>query len=191
MNEVRNAGCPGSNTRQNNRQSQGGKPSGAAEPPYPKVQVKGVNPGYARAMLDNMGGVNSEMSAVSLYFYNHLVLESIQEELAKVYHQVSIVEMHHLELFGELALQLGADPRLWARTPCGRQYWSPGYNRYPKPLKQMLCHSIQGEKAAIRKYEAQSKQIEDEGVICILKRIIEDEEKHVELFTGFLEKYCK
>lgn len=41
-----------------------------ANDPYPPIQVKGKNAYYARLMLSNVGGRNSEMGAVSTYFYN-------------------------------------------------------------------------------------------------------------------------
>ena len=50
----------------------------ASDLPYPPVAVDGKNPAYAKAMLDNVGGANSEMSAISLYVYTvsytHLTL---------------------------------------------------------------------------------------------------------------------
>ena len=39
---------------------------------YPPVKVCEKNPRYAMAMLSNIGACNSEMSAVSLYFYNSM-----------------------------------------------------------------------------------------------------------------------
>ena len=38
--------------------------------PYPSIEVCEKNRMYAKAMLANVGSCNSEMSAVSLYFYN-------------------------------------------------------------------------------------------------------------------------
>lgn len=80
------------------------------------------NPAYAKAMLDNIGGLNSEMSAISLYVYNNLILEE-KKEIAAIFHKVSIVEMHHLEIFGKLALLLGrtqgCGPIMAAKRPTG------------------------------------------------------------------------
>lgn len=42
--------------------------------PYPKIQNIQPNPQYASMMLSNLGGLHSEMNAVSLYFYNHIIL---------------------------------------------------------------------------------------------------------------------
>lgn len=102
-----------------------------AATPYPPIKVTAKNPRYAAAMLDNMGGQISEMSAVALYFYNHLITSDCKE-VADTFHHISIVEMHHLEIFGSLALLLGENPRLWSRRGrSGYVFWSPGYLRYP------------------------------------------------------------
>src|SRR5699024_9751066 len=85
--------------------------------PYPPIQVDGPNPIYANEMLSNIADVVSEMSDVSRYFYNAVVLEEKFGTFATCFHHISIVEMHHLNTFAKLAMMLGADPRLW----CGRK----------------------------------------------------------------------
>ena len=153
--------------------------------PYPPVRVDRQNNVYARAMLDNLGGKESEMSAVSLYFYNALVTAG-QPETAAVFHRISIVEMHHMEIFGTLAGQLGQDPRLWTVKQGRRIYWSPGYNQYPIRREELLKNAILGEKLAIRKYEMQAGAIQDPYIVENLRRILLDEQLHVEILTGLL-----
>lgn len=157
--------------------------------PYPDIRVEMKNPAYARAILDNVGGVNSEMSAVSLYVYNSLIIES-DPEIAAVFHNVGMVEMRHLELFGKLAQRLGEDPRMW--THCGSQktYWSPDCNQYPQSLTSLIPNVIDCEKAAISKYQHQITYIRDENVTDLLRRIILDERLHVEIFQHIYRTYC-
>ena len=38
----------------------------SSDAPYPPIKAESGNPAYARVMLDNIGGSNSEMSAISL-----------------------------------------------------------------------------------------------------------------------------
>ena len=47
-------------------------------------------------------------------------------DIAQTFHKVSIVEMHHLEIFGKLACMLGEDPRMWTQHGCKKAYWTPG-----------------------------------------------------------------
>lgn len=160
-----------------------------ADLPYPPVQSSTNNPRYGLVMLDNMGGQNSEMSAVSLYFYNHLITDS-QKELSDAFHHISIVEMHHLEIFGQLALQCKENPRLWSRNRNRYQYWSPGYNQYPTGLDALLLHSIREEAAARDKYLRQAGWIEDANIKENLERIAQDEQLHIELLTALHQKFC-
>ena len=159
------------------------------ELPYPPVQVRCPNLRYARAMLDNVGGRNSEMSAVSLYFYNH-VMTSREEEVSTAFHRMSLVEMHHLEIFAELARQLGEDPRLWTQVGVQKIYWSPGYNQYPRRLDSLLNNALTGEKDAIQKYQRQLQAISDDNIRENLQRIIQDEELHVEILME-LRQRCR
>lgn len=154
--------------------------------PYPQIRVKEKNMVYAQAMLDNLGGSNSEMSAVSLYFYNHIITGPQYESIAQIFHGIMIVEMHHLDIFAALALQLGEDPRLWTQSQNGMVYWTPGYNKYPTDIKNLLTHALQGELDAISKYQYQAGRIKDPNIVENLQRIIQDEQLHVELFRQML-----
>ncbi len=155
---------------------------------YPAVCVERENVTYAKEMLDNVGGNNSEMSAVGLYFYNSVILNSYKN-LSEIFHRISIVEMHHLDIFARMASQLGEDPRLWTQKGSRDIYWSPSYNRYPRDLKALLINALEGEKAAIDKYERQVRMTEDKNIVENLKRIIKDEQVHVEIFQTLLACY--
>jgi bacterioferritin len=156
--------------------------------PYPNAQAESQNPEYAREMLSNMGSRVSEMSAVSLYFYNRIILEPEYEEFSKCFEQISIVEMHHLKIFGELALQLGSDPRLWSISRRKRAYWTPANNSYPREIREVISNSLESEKDAIHKYSDQADRIRDRNIVQVLNRIILDEQRHVEIFNEMLER---
>ncbi|HIU99657.1 MAG TPA: manganese catalase family protein [Candidatus Stercoripulliclostridium merdipullorum] len=156
--------------------------------PFPEFETEGVNLTYAREMLDNMGGIVSEMSAVALYFYNHLITHD-QQEIAEIFEVISIEEMRHLEVFGELALDLGEDPKLLGVYRHAKYWWSPSYNKYPIRLNALLRNAADGERAAIAKYTRQYESITDKGVRIALERIIEDEKRHLEIFELLYRKY--
>lgn len=153
--------------------------------PYPPVKAECKNPMYAQAMLSNIGSANSEMTAISLYIYNHFMTAE-KEDIAQIFHKISIVEMHHLNIFGTFAVQLGTEPRLWAQINRRMVYWTPQYNNYPTELKQLLQNSLSGELKAIEKYKTQARRIKDANIIENLERIILDEECHVEIFKTLL-----
>lgn len=160
----------------------------SSDVPYPPVKAESCNPAYARVMLDNVGGTNSEMSAISLYVFNNLITE-YNQDIAAVFHKVSVVEMHHLEIFGKLAFQLGEEPRMWTQHGCKKIYWSPSYNQYPRDFTALMRNVIDNEKAAISKYQHQISYIRDENIAENLRRIILDERLHVEIFEKVYGEY--
>lgn len=150
--------------------------------PYPPVRVEGRNVKYAAAMLANIGSCSSEISTVSLYFYNSVVLRENHADLAETFHKISVVEMHHLDIFAQLACLLGADPRLW-RPENGRPaYWSPSCNQYARSPLPLVRNALEGERAAVAQYRRQSGWIGDPYICEMLERIILDEERHIQIF---------
>lgn len=155
--------------------------------PYPSVQPSSRRRDYAQAMLSNVGSPSSEMGAVSLYFYNSVILQHKNPALAECFHQIGLVEMHHLEIFCSLAFQMGLDPRLWSLHGQYNRYWSPSFNRYPRDPRPLVENSLQGELAAIEKYTRQANTISDSNIVENLNRIILDEQQHVKIFRHMLE----
>lgn len=161
----------------------------ASQAPYPPVEAEMQNPAYAKVMLDNLGGNHSEMSTISLYIYNNLIT-GCNPDISKIFHKISVVEMHHLDIFGNLALQLGEDPRMWTHHGCKKIYWSPCCNQYSRDLSALIQNAINGEKATINKYQHQMTYIRDENILANLQRIILDERIHVEIFEQVYADCC-
>lgn len=159
--------------------------------PYPEIDVEGTNKIYAQYMLEDMAGMISEMSAVSAYLYQELMINPEYRDVVDALRGIGAVEMQHLHIFGELARQLGAEPRLWEQKRNTMRYWSPSYIQYPIKLEDMLRYDIRSEKEAINQYSKQARVILDRNVVNILQRIILDEELHVEILTDLYNKYFK
>ena len=154
----------------------------SSDAPYPPIKAESGNPAYARVMLDNIGGSNSEMSAISLYVFNHLIT-GYNPDVSAVFHKVSIVEMHHLEIFGKLAQQLGRGSRgCGPEHGCEGRYTGPPATTSIPEICGLMRNVIDGEKAAISKYQHQISYIRDENITENLRRIILDERLHVEIF---------
>lgn len=168
--------------------------------PYPPLKVTKQNQKYASVMLDNMAGLKSEMTAVGSYFYSSLILKDCKE-ISETFRGISMVEMHHLNIFSTLAMLLGENPRLWSHHGRNGQYmyWNPACIPYPpfsprvsregciKPLskpeiKHILRTSIEAEQEAIRKYMHQASWIKDPCICDNLRRIAADEQMHVDIF---------
>lgn len=155
--------------------------------PYPSIKVDGPNSIYANEMLSNMAEVVSEMSDVSRYFYVSVIAKEKNSWISTCFHHISIVEMHHLNIFAELALLLGADPRLWSGLT-HKRWWSPSFIYYSHDLRELVAESIKAEKDAITKYSRQAKTIKDSNIIAILHRIILDEQHHLQIFQEIYQQ---
>ncbi|MFV0395477.1 MAG: ferritin-like domain-containing protein [Coprobacillaceae bacterium] len=156
--------------------------------PYPKIEEIVPNPIYGKMILDNVGGMHSEMSAISLYLYNQVIIGDMYDQVRTAFLQISMAEMRHLNIFCELSFKLGMDPRLWSGTDEYNEYWSPSYNNYPNQLDSLLENAIISEKRAIEKYTYQISVINDPKIISILERIILDEELHLQIFQSLYQQ---
>ena len=153
--------------------------------PYPVIGDMKKNRMYARMMLDNYGGIISEMSAIALYL-NDAIQEGEQQETARIFMGIAEVEMHHLHIFGTLAYRLGEKPIL--RTMQGNRYasWSCYYTPYPTEWLPLLHTALHCERQTIQKYTRQMERVEEPLIQACLQRIIQDEEVHVTIFERMI-----
>lgn len=153
--------------------------------PYPEVCVNEPNINYARLLSSAYAGDGGELSAVLQYTYGHLVTEGAEpSQLSAVLACVSITEMRHLEILGELIMKLGGDPKFcdMQRRGC----FDAGKVNYQTSPDRILRAAISGEKAAIAMYRDLIRRIDDGCIREILRRIILDEEHHIKLFSELL-----
>lgn len=158
--------------------------------PYPEIRVAGKNPYYAQLILDDYAGKVSELTAIMQYIHHHMEMDKIPswKEVSDLEEGISIVEMLHLEMLGEIIIHLGASPCYYD----GRQQpWNPQYIAYHDfdPCAQLRA-DIQSEHEAIRQYQAHIQMIQDPFIQALLARIIKDEEFHIKLFSEKLAKLC-
>lgn len=154
--------------------------------PYPPVKTSGRSKRYAALLSGAFGGQVSEMTAITLYLYQHFI--STDEKLADTLSCIARVEMRHLDILGELISEYGALPRIGAQAGRGVRFWSGQYVSYETNPKVFLKKNIVAEEDAIYDYRRLIKQIDDENTMALLERIILDEEHHIKLFTELLQE---
>lgn len=150
--------------------------------PYPPIRVQGPSPACLRAMLQNLGGGESEMTAVAQYFYNCTVLAPSHPKASEYFHAIAVVEMRHLSIFAQLVQLLGGDPRLWSYSGGRTAYWNPGALTYSRELPVLLNRAITAENRTITEYRRLAKELQDPCIQAILERLILDEDRHVYIF---------
>jgi bacterioferritin len=158
-----------------------------AEVPYPSIRVMGPNKYYAEILKDDYAGKISEFSAISQYLYGDFISNN-NKEISKLFENVAIIEMLHLEILADLIMQLGEDPIYTGGYTDSNRYWNSSYVFYGNNIKDQLEFSIKIEKEAINAYLKSIELIKDKYIVEILRRIILDEEVHIKLFEHALNK---
>lgn len=167
----------------------------------PEVKVERKNMEYARLLYSAYAaGEASELVAITQYLYHSETIPI--DEISDSIKCVALVEMHHLDMIGDLIKQLGGKPFFFNSN---QYFWSSGVIDYVDkitdkwdkdiPDSRVTClkidRDIQGEISAINSYEVLYKNIDDMYVRKVLEKIISDEKTHVKIFQGLLDKYCK
>lgn len=163
-------------------------PTYAAAGPYPPIRVQELNPAYARMLKMDADSARSEVTSSMQYIYQSWVLSLQNEALSEMLRGIAIVEMRHLDILGRLIAQLGGNPG-YAVLQQGRPVsWNGSMVSYTQQPDRMLEGNILLEQHAVDTYTQQIAHIKDPYVVDVLKRILLDEQLHLELFRSSLQQ---
>lgn len=160
---------------------------------YPKVTVLQPNKTIAKMLLNDYAGHISEFGAIAQYIFHMIALEKEYPDVSDALRGISIVEMDHLDMLGDLIKELGTSPEFRACDHGKNVYWSasPKNVDYSITVKKALLADISAEGNAIAQYNKDISQIEDAQIISLLQRIILDEQVHIEVLAAFYKKYSE
>lgn len=149
--------------------------------PYPKIVVEKQDKELATDLMYSYAGLVSEDTAIHNYFFQAMMQDN--EEIKNILKQISIVEMHHLEILGELIRLLGGVPLYKSDN----HWFSGSFVNYDTNWPAVLKENIKNEELAIANYQMAIAKTTDNSVKHILKRIILDERIHIEIFNKLLK----
>ncbi|MFI3226200.1 MAG: ferritin-like domain-containing protein [Clostridia bacterium] len=156
--------------------------------PYPSQEGVIPNRRDLQLILKDYSGIVSEFTAISQYFYNHLFANYSQnEKIGQILLQIAIAEMTHLNVLGELVINLGGDPKLVFPRECSFNWWNGGIVTYKKEIKPILKSAILLEQQTIECYTYHAKIASQQIVSDVLLRIVEDENLHLKTFCELLD----
>ncbi len=153
--------------------------------PYPSISDVPKNRCYAAIVSDGFAGKGSETTAIAQYSVHRFLLENAPD-LSEAYQYIAFTEMQHFWLLGNLVRQLGTCPNLYS-IPCN-QYWNGTFPAQRTGIRAILESDIAGEHDAIAHYNRMICQIDNEQIQALFRRIILDEEKHIAILEGFLNR---
>lgn len=156
---------------------------------YPIPKVERPNPEYAKILLNAFAGPISEDTAINLYLYQSLSTNNTNPEFSNIMKKISEVEMHHLYLLGETIVLLGANP-IYGNFGKDNvlRLWDSSNVNYTTNFKDILETNIIAEQEAINYYRELLKEINDQYIQTLIKRIIEDELIHLSIFKELYKK---
>ncbi len=150
------------------------------------------NPQYAQLLMEAYAGVQSELTAITQYEYQHLVLFPKYPSFTRQIQRIAREEMQHLHILGSLIEALGGDAQYRARTnPTMGHYWSAQNVKYLRSMPQMLLMDIQQEKAAIETYRALQRAIHEPVIQQALHCIMLEEEQHIQILSQAIAQWQK
>lgn len=155
--------------------------------PYPKVRVFKKSRETADVLTHIYASDKSELTAVLQYSYETFLMED--SSLKTILQEIARVEMHHLQILGELISLLGEMPMYVDSNFCNKSYWNADYVYYDTDIPTMLEINIESEKSNIRNYQMALTVIEDKYIEEIIKRILEDEYLHLEIFMKLRQNF--
>lgn len=156
-----------------------------ADLPYPEVTPSERDINEIKLLMPVYGGRESETTAVMNYIYYSYVSKEKYPELSKCFECIGITEMKHHELLGTAVAALGGTPYIGGNY----NYWQGNYVNYAKDPVLMIKTAINAEKQAISDYKTVVARSRNDEVKEMIKRIIIDEELHIEILTELLNTY--
>ena len=160
--------------------------------PYPTGEGVEKNLLTASKLSILYAGKHGELNATLQYVYQSFFFNKFKEdEIASTLMGIAVAEMEHLEILGELILELGQSPVYAECLPYRCNFYSSSNVSYCTNAEKMLLDDIAGEMLAVSDYEKAISDIDDEKVQAILLRIKLDEELHIKVLKDALSKVSK
>lgn len=147
--------------------------------PYPEIVGANDDPITVAVLKNLTGSRGGELTGILQYVYQSVVADTNNENIANILEEISIVEMMHLSMLMHAITDFGGLPKY--EDSRGNVYNTQYLNYTPK-LKEMLDNNIIAEKKSIEAYKDAINRVKNESLQSLFRRIIEDEEKHIEAF---------
>ena len=147
--------------------------------PYPEF-VGAVDDLTTATILKNLASSRvGELPAVLQYVYQSVIVDQTNSEIAAILEEIGVVEMIHLDMLMHAISMFGGIPKY---EDSQNNYFSTSNLNYTQKLSDMLENNIHAELTAIENYKFAISRVKNESLKRLFERIIEDEQRHVEIF---------
>jgi len=143
---------------------------------------------YAAWLYDAYAGSDSELTAITMYFYQAVILD--RPEFDAIWRPIAYDEIRHLELLGIALRHLGVDPRYGSFRRGHWMDWRAKFVNYSTDLCTMLDLNMEDEAKAHAHYLDLCQKIPIPEIQAILTQMAADEERHYHCFAQTKQQYC-
>jgi len=147
--------------------------------PYPEI-VDAQDDMSTVAVLKNLASSRvGEMAGVLQYIYQSVIADKTNQEIASIFEEIGVVEMLHLDMLMHAISLFGGIPKY---EDSQGNFFNTANLNYSMKLRDMLENNIRAESIAIENYEMAINKVKNQSLKDLLRRIIEDEMRHLEVF---------
>ena len=144
--------------------------------PYPEI-VGASKDLFTAGIIKNLATARvGELKAILQYNYQSIVADKIEEDIARIFQEIGIVEMMHLDMLMRAETAFGGDARY---EDSQGNIFNTGLINYSTKLKDMLDYNLASEYKAIEAYQSAINRVKNESLKELFERIIQDEKKHI------------
>lgn len=154
--------------------------------PYPELDCINANNKFISMLFNTYAGMSGELTAILQYTYESIMFNN--EEISKIMKKISIMEMKHLSILGNMLKKLGRPPVYQSGN--GTLWNAKNVNYIMRNVEEVMRNNIKEEERAIKNYEELIECTNDECIKRLFERIIMDEKAHIEVFKKIIEIYC-
>ncbi|MBR4998802.1 MAG: hypothetical protein IKY10_02870 [Clostridia bacterium] len=147
--------------------------------PYPEIKNANDDMSTVSILKNLANGRVGEIGASTQYVFQSVVADKSNEDIAKVFEEIGIVEMMHLDMLMHAISDFGGVPRY---EDSQGNFFNTATLNYTLKLKEILDNNIKAETMAIENYKMAILRVNNESLKSLFERIIEDEMRHIEIF---------
>ena len=120
-----------------------------------------------------------ELAGILQYIYQSVIADKTNEEIAKIFEEIGVVEMLHLDILMHAITMFGGTPKY---EDAQGNFFNTANLNYSTKLREMLDNNIRSESVAIENYKMAISRVNNQSLKDLFARIIEDEMLHLDIF---------
>lgn len=160
--------------------------------PYPQMTSTEKDEKILPDLIDLYTGPKSELTAFTQHIYQSFITKQNENymELSKLLEDISIRKLKHLEILSQILISQKVNPKFCKYIDNNYNIcssWSSNNVKYLTDVKDFIKYNITLEKSILAKYNNILNNANNENIIEIISRIIQDENSYLEIFNKILE----